>query len=173
MLPWYVTISQVNATCVLLLFFSNIFFPLLHHTFHHYPYYMLFPPIFSFFICFSPFVRLVSVFHVPVTCYTHLNKVKFTVCRKLYSCFSFCICNKKYSGRYDFVLSILRRQFLLHLWLALSSVILQNYKRSNWFYILYWPSLALYISPNMQCVRWTKNWNCLKNIFWATLKKPF
>ena len=133
---------------------------------------MLCPPIFSFFYLLFSF-RMVT-FSFSCTCYLlYTLKVKFVVCRKLYSCFSFCICNKKYSGRYDFVLSILRRQFLLNLWLALSSVILLNYKRSNWFYILYWPSLALYISPNMQCVRWTKNWDCLENIFWATLKKPF
>ena len=51
------------------------------------------------------------------------------------------MCNKKYRRCYDFDIPILWRQFFLNLCLKLSSVILRNYKKSNWLYFLCWRSL--------------------------------
>lgn len=99
--------------------------------------------LYSTFFYFSSFMLVLSVLHVPVTCYTHLIVERTNI----YKCF-FCFqCNKKYSRRYNFVYPLciysLTPIFAKSTCLTFSSEILLIYANSNWLYFLYSLILAL------------------------------
>ena len=100
----------------------------------------------STFIYFSSFIYLLSLFHSAVTYWTNLHTVKIIVCTMLCKCFYM---QQEIQEMLWLCILILWHHFFLNLCSKLSSVILLNYKKSNWFCFLHKSSLG---SPQ------TKHW---------------
>ena len=105
----------------------------------------------STFIYFSSFIYLLSLFHSAVTYWTNLHTVKIIVCTMLCKCFYM---QQEIQEMLRLCILILWHHFFLNLCSKLSSVILLNYKKSNWFCFLHKSSLG---SPQTkQWVDWRK-----------------